>query len=349
MKKAQLLEKIANQKVQINNLKQFNVVNRTIGLSDEFMTAKQSRDYEYLVLSGGGIKGVSFLGAIQELAKMNILYDEHDNLKMKGIAATSAGSIIGSLLAIGYSLEELTIKMLSINFADIADDKIGYVRDAYNLVTKYGICKGQYIYDLMGELIAEKTGNPDYTLTDLYNEKKIQLIIVTTNQNTNSTVYLNPKHSDTMYSNIPIRMCVRMSISVPFLFEPYEYNDCLFSDGGVLDNYPIHCFDSEDPSNVETMYNDITPNFKTIGLKITSHENHDTQKIDHLYDYACSYIETFLAENNRKSYIKENWVRTIFIVTPNYPLTKFDLTDKQKTDLIISGKKGVIKYFKNNC
>lgn len=343
--KKQLLATIADQQVQINNLKKFNLVNKTFEVNDDFTKVKKDRDYEYLVFSGGGIKGLSFVGALEELNNMGILYDANKKLKIKGIAASSAGSIIGTLLAF-YTVDELVVKMSAINFEDLVDDKIGYIRDAYNFISKYGVCRGEYIYNLMGELIAEKTGNPDYTLKDLYKDKKFKLIITTTNQNEKKTIYLNALHAEEIYSNIPIRTCVRMSISVPFLFEPFEYNNCLFSDGGVLDNYPIHCFDVDDPNDVEAIYYDTTPNFKTLGLKITSHEKKNVCKIDHLYDYACSYIETFLKENDRKTYIKENYIRTIFITTPNYPLTKFDLTDEEKKALPISGKNGVIRYFK---
>jgi predicted patatin/cPLA2 family phospholipase len=351
MKKAELLSKLSDMQVQLNNYKKYNLANRSIELSGEFLTVKKNRDYEYLVLSGGGAKGVSFLGAIQQLASMNIVFDENKKLKLKGIAASSAGSIIGALLAVGYSFEELKTKLMDLNFADVADDKVGYIRDTYNFVTKYGVCKGKYLYDMMGDLIAEKTGNPDYTLVDLYNEKKMRLIITTTNQNTKKTIYLDPKHKEKVYSHIPIRACVRMSTSVPFLFEPFEYNKCLFSDGGVLDNYPIHCFDCEDPGSPEALYHDLSPNYKVLGLKISSHDKNEkdnAEPIDHLYDYACSYIETFLAENGRKAYTKENFIRTIFIITPNYPLTKFDLTDKQKTDLVTAGVHGVMSYFNEN-
>lgn len=342
-------KKQSKQQLRTENehLKKTLCANKVNEVSDEFKAIKDNRDYEYLVLSGGGIKGLSYIGALQELNKLNVLYDKDGKFKLKGIAGASAGTIIASLLAVGYTVDELIPIMSSIDFSQIVDDKFGYVRDSLNLITKYGICKGQYLYDLMGDLIEKKTGDADYTLKQLYDTKNIKLIISATNLTQNKIVYLHPQHTHDAYANIPIRKCVRMSTSVPFLFEPYGYDECLFADGGTLDNYPIEVFDIDNPNDINELYWDITPNYKVLGLKIITnqHDENNICKIKNIYDYACSYVDTFLSNNDRKSLIKINWIRTIFIITPNYSLTKFDLTDDQKTELIENGIDGVIKYF----
>lgn len=338
---------IQQQRTEIEHLRKTIAVNKINEVPNEFNIIKDTKDYEYLVLSGGGIKGLSYIGALQELNKFNILYDKDGKFKLKGIAGASAGTILASLLAVGYTIDELIPIMSNIDFAQIVDDKFGYVRDSFNLITKYGICKGQYLYDLMGDLIQKKTGDADYTLKQLYNTKNIKLIISVTNLTQNKMVYLNPQHSHDAYADIPIRKCVRMSTSVPFLFEPYLHDGCLFADGGTLDNYPIEVFDVADPNDINELYWDVTPNYKVLGLKIITN-NHDEDnicKIKNIYDYACSYVDTFLSNNDKKSLIKVNWIRTIFIITPNYSLTKFDLTEDQKTELIENGSEGVNKYF----
>ena len=67
----------------------------------------QDRDYEYLVLSGGGIKGLAFGSSLTTLDSLGLLYDSDKSLKLKGICGTSAGSIIVSMLAIGYMPDEI--------------------------------------------------------------------------------------------------------------------------------------------------------------------------------------------------------------------------------------------------
>lgn len=133
---------------------------------------EKSKDYEYLVFSGGGIKGIAYTGALNELQKHHIIYDENGKFKLKGIAGTSAGSIIAALLAVGYKPNELSKVMAEIEFDKILDDKCGYLRDAYNLITDWGLCPGNYVLQLMGDYITKKVGNPDYTLEDLYHDKE---------------------------------------------------------------------------------------------------------------------------------------------------------------------------------
>ena len=60
-----------------------------------------SDDYEYLVFSGGGVKCIAYCGVLDELDKRGVLYCDN-KLKLKGIAGTSGGSLIASLLALDY-------------------------------------------------------------------------------------------------------------------------------------------------------------------------------------------------------------------------------------------------------
>lgn len=56
---------------------------------------------EGLVFSGGGIKGLAYVGAIKALEEKNLFQ------KVKRFAGASAGAITAALLAIGMSPDEL--------------------------------------------------------------------------------------------------------------------------------------------------------------------------------------------------------------------------------------------------
>ncbi len=270
-----------------------------------------------LVFSGGGIKGIAYIGALRQLEKLNKLKDIHH------YAGSSVGALVASLVAIGYNVKEIKQLMLDIDFNKLLDDKFGIIRDIYNFIKNYGYASGEYIYKLAGKLIKAKTGNADYTLLDLYKDKQKELIITTVNLNTRSIVYL--KHDNINYLNISIRQAIRMSISIPFVFQPVKYQDCYYCDGGVLNNYPIHCFDN------------------ALGLKLVQ-DVPEKEEINNLYEYSYAYIETFLAENDRHTLDNKN--KTIFIKTDNYALSKFDLTMEEKQKLIKQGKEAVKNYFK---
>jgi NTE family protein len=293
--------------------------------------AKANKDYEYIVLSGGGIKGISYCGALDVLEKYDILYDEDGNSKIKGYAGTSAGSIIAGLLAVGYTPSELKKIMKEIDFKDFLDDKFGYFRDAVNFVEDYGMCPGEFMYDLLGKLIEDKTGDPDYTIRELYEKADVELVLVGTDMNALHSVYFWYGNEEKEYSNIPIRKAIRTSVSVPFLFEPIVCNGNYCVDGGVLDNYPIHVFDGEYPGEMKARLNLTTPNPKVLGLNIMT----DTElmnyaftrrkEIESVFEFSMSFIDVFLAENERRIMTPSFWKRTINLVTPDYPLSDFSL------------------------
>ncbi|ARF12352.1 patatin-like phospholipase [Klosneuvirus KNV1] len=345
-------DRITLLKTELDAIRQLDTFN---GVGDDLMkeinTTFVNRDYEYLVFSGGGIKGLSFVGALETLEKLEVLYDEKRQLKLKGIAATSAGSIIGSLFAVGYKPHELRIIIDGIDFKQIVDDKPGFIRDGINFLEDWGVCPGNYIREVLGDLIKQKTGNPDYTFDDLYHDKKIKLVIVATEMSNEKSIYFYSGHPDKKYSNIPIREAVRMSMGIPFMFEPCLYNDGIFVDGGVLDNYPLHVFDGDYPGDPIARINECKPNPKVLGINIMSSSdqiNYDIvekEKITSLYQYGYSFVNTFLTENERRIMTPSFWLRSIILITPNYSLTTFDLTNEQKTQLVDIGMKGVNDYF----
>ena len=318
----------------------------------EINNSCQNFDYEYLVFSGGGIKGISFAGAIKILHKLCIIYSENKEFKLKGVAGTSAGSIIASLLAIGYEPDELIEIISNLDFGKIADDRLGYIRDSINFVKDWGICPGNYILDFLGELINKKTGNPDYTIQNLYDDKNVKLVIVTTDANYSKSIYLYPNNPIEAYSKIPIRVAVRMSIGIPFVFEPRLYNESYFVDGGVLDNYPIHVFDGEYPGDPKARLNLCQPNPKVLGIKLmTCNTQNDYDMVPKkvftgLIDYAMSFINTFLIENDRRIMTPSFWIRSIIIITPNFPISKFDINDEEKRQLLSVGEKYTSEFFK---
>ena len=59
-------------------------------------------NFKNLVFEGGGVKGIAYGGALEELEKRNILNG------ITRVAGTSAGAINACLLALGYSYKEVS-------------------------------------------------------------------------------------------------------------------------------------------------------------------------------------------------------------------------------------------------
>lgn len=321
----------------------------------DIISAKENLDYEYIVFSGGGIKGDSFCGALDVLNKLDVL---NHNI-IKGFAGASAGSIVATLLAIGYTPAEIKEIMLGLNMTDLIDGTTSYIREGLNFAESYGLVPGTFMHQFLGKLIKDKTGSDDYTIEQLFEEKKIKLVIVTTDMNMGKSRYFYPGNPIDSDSKIPIRQAVRMSVGIPFLFEPVIHLNNYHVDGGVLDNYPIHVFDGEYPGDLNAKNNTVKPNPKVLGLRIVSEPNqtggstsssdqNERTKIDSLIQYGVSFISAFMAENNRRELTPANELRTIRIITPYYPLTTFTISTAAKNELIECGTCATSNFFQSH-
>ena len=134
--------------------------------------------YSHLILSGGGVKGVTMLGALIYLEKNNII-DSITN-----IGGTSIGALIGSLLCI-MKPSEIQCKidgMFGFKESDI---------NIKNLFINYGVIGDNHLVNFVGNLFIEKL-NTIPTMLELYNISKKELDIYTVNINRQQLEKLNP-------------------------------------------------------------------------------------------------------------------------------------------------------------
>lgn len=302
---------------------------------------KADLDFKNLVFEGGGVKGICHCGAVQVLEELNILKN------INKFAGSSAGSIIASLLAIGYTSDELKDIMFSFNFDDLVKDRKNYLRDGIRLIHSYGMCDGDEVMSFLGKLFLDKVHNANYTFEDLFNEHGKMLVITVTDLNNLRTEYM----SHLSHSKMPIRKAIRMSMSVPYLFEPVKMKQNLYVDGGVLDNYPIHVFDGEYPGDKNAKLNLIPGNPHTLGIKIIvpneeeDFQCHKREKIENLEEFSESLIDTLMVSNSRRYMRPGYWKRTISVHVPAIPLFKFKLTKEEKETLYKNGIDATKKHF----
>ena len=109
--------------------------------------------FKNLIFEGGGVKGIAYVGALQELETRQIMKN------IKRVGGTSAGAINAVLLALGYDLKT-TLKILTdLDFNKFMDDSWGFVRDTDRLISDFGWYKGDFFRDWIGDRIRDKTKN----------------------------------------------------------------------------------------------------------------------------------------------------------------------------------------------
>jgi NTE family protein len=161
-----------------------------------------------VVLSGGGTRGFAHLGVLKAL--------EESNIKPDIISAVSAGSVVGSLYADGKSpeeiLEALTSKKL-FAYLEITIPKTGLVKMSGFEKTLKKLLKAEKFEDL-----------------------SIPLKVFAVNMNTAEY---------TCFDSGPLAIAVKASSSIPIIFAPVEINNELFTDGGLINNFPVEALEGK--------------------------------------------------------------------------------------------------------
>lgn len=199
--------------------------------------------YENLAFEGGGAKGIAYVGAIQVLEEEG-LWPRH----VRRVAGTSSGSFLAAMLAVGCTAAELERLLFETDIAAVMRDaRFGLASGLFNMVTIYGLNPGAKLLDWLGERLRERTGSEDVTFRQVLERCGRELCVPVTNLTRMCTEYCHPKTTP----DLPVRLAVGMSMSLPVLMVPYRIRRNparlaeadLYTDGGLLCNFPVHAFD----------------------------------------------------------------------------------------------------------
>ncbi len=155
-----------------------------------------------IALGGGGSRGFAHLGVLKAL--------EEENIKIDVISGTSAGSIVGTLLADGKTSDEIFDIIKEIDFGDFMHLK----------VPKNGFIS---LDDLREKMAAALSVHE-------FSKLKKPCYVTVANLLTGEVQYLQE-------GNIPF--AVQASSSIPVVFTPVTMHDQVYVDGGLIDNVPV--------------------------------------------------------------------------------------------------------------
>lgn len=268
-----------------------------------------------LVFSGGGVKGYSFIGCLKALEELNIIEN------IKAISSTSIGSLFSILYIIGYNSSELEQIFENIDFNTLQNFEF------LNFKNNFGFDNGEKIIKFISILIKEKNYDPNITFLELFEKTNINFIVTGTNISKQKIVYFNYEK----YPNMKILQALRISISIPIVYDYVKFEDDIYVDGGLLDDYPIDYFRKEAS--------------QTIGFLMYDYS--ETLKIEKLDEYLYSFLFCLLKKVNKlkKKIYKKN---TILIKQNKIGAIDFNITNEQKKELFKLGYDSTIDYLKKN-
>ncbi len=308
-----------------------------------------------LVLEGGGVKGIALVSAIEEL--------ENAGYSWACLGGTSAGAIVATLLAVGYTGSDLKDKLLNdLDFRNIMDSNwpnIQYIRSAKgldkvliipliwnllrNFFKNYGLFDGDYILNYVRNLIKIKTGEDRYTFSHLARRPdatitKLNLMVTDI---TNKRLLILPrdlKKLNIKAKDMEIALAMRMSMSFPLFFKPIRIcvknKDLWFMDGGVLSNFPYWYVDG-----LET--HEGKPAYPTVGLELIEKPD---EPIASIWGLVTAMLSTMISSFDRAYASSKK--RVIKIDVKGISTLDFDLSSDKKDYLCNNGKSAAIKFLK---
>ena len=138
---------------------------------------------------------------------------------------------------------------------------------------------------------------------------------------------------------LDIARAVRMSMSIPFFFEPVQLahgaDQSYVVDGGVLSNFPVWLFDDGTPD----------PSWPTFGYKLVDPDEGRPHVITGPVTLLAALFSTMLEAHDARYIEDQQFVRTIPIPTLGVRTIDFDLPPERRDQLYASGEAAAKKFF----
>ena len=222
----------------------------------------------YVIFAGGGVKGAALAGAFYAL-------EQHVD-EIKGFGGTSAGSIVATLGAVGFSAKEVQDVMIDLDFKSLLDDGGERLESIKSRISKHvdslksrwflkrlwaggnlakmfkefdselGLYDGKLIEKFIKGKISEKfpelEKHAEISFNDLFMNGCKPLKIVASDISRSVPVLFSV--NDTKHGSSVVE-AVRASVSYPGVFKPVAKGDRYLVDGGIASNLPAFLFNRE--------------------------------------------------------------------------------------------------------
>lgn len=195
-----------------------------------------------LVLSGGGAKGAAHIGVIKAL--------EENEIPIDYITGTSAGAIMGSLYAMGYSPEEMLELIQSKEFGYW---QTGTVEEQYTYYFKEPYPTPEFAHfsiDMSDSLQIKTNFLPESLINPIQMNQAFMGLFsqATAKAGWNFDNLFVPfrcvasdiySKKSIVFKNGNLGDAVRASMTFPFFFQPIWKDSIPLFDGGIYDNFPV--------------------------------------------------------------------------------------------------------------
>ena len=191
-----------------------------------------------LVLSSGGVRGVAHVGALRALYRAGWLGG--DDAGPRTVVGTSAGAVVGALVVLGYTPDEMWRVVRRTNLLSLLrreQRRLTLSGVLASLATRFGAIESATaeLEGLLRTLVARSRvadGDADLTFGELRRRTGRTLVVCATDLVTAGPVYFGPATTP----DTSVAYAVRASAAIPLVFTPVGGR---YTDGALVDHYPF--------------------------------------------------------------------------------------------------------------
>jgi NTE family protein len=271
--------------------------------------------------------------------------------RSRRVAGTSAGAIVGALIAAEMPADEMERVMRTIDYRRFQDedllDRIPLLGKGLSIVLRKGIYQGTYLRDWLDGLLTDLDKRTwaqlriDDEDSSLPPDQRYKLVVMASDISRGELVRLPWDYR--RYGLEPdeqlVADAVRASMSIPLFYEPARLRDSYVVDGGMLSNFPVGVFDRRDEN---------PPRWPTFGIKLSARPSSMQQqkfKVNSTLDLIHALVGTMTGFYDQM-HIDDECVtkRTMFVDTTGIRATDFGI-GKDTQDMLFSNGRAAAEGF----
>lgn len=272
-----------------------------------------------ICLSGGGIKGLAHIGALEALDSKGLLRN------VKEYIGISAGAICAFAMCVGCGLPELRRLIEQLDFGKLRDIE---PETLFQFPELYGIDTGDNLARFVVAFLKARMLPVDLTFADLAaRHVGPQLRVYATDLHTCRVV----EFSAATTPDAAVVVALRASMCVPLYFQPVvdPVSGHLLVDGGVICHTPLKFLKEEERAEA-----------LSIGF---SDEHKPVSEIASFWDYARQLYYALDYEYDREL-TEQNRERTILLKCGRFSSLDFELGLDERKELMEVGRAGVESF-----
>ncbi len=271
-----------------------------------------------LVFSGGGIRILSYLGALEYLEEKGMLSS------LREVAGVSAGALLSLMVSLGYPLSVLRRFCFEYDFSNLRSIEPEL---AVLFLETLGVDDGENLKRLIYKILKHKGFGPETTFRQLAERGCKHLRVWASDVHTLQLLEFSAQRTP----ESSVVMAVRASMAVPVYFQPVlnPETGSLLCDGGLLDNFPISRLSPDEIQ--ETL--GFTFVFAEIPLKQIDFNNYLSILTSGYYMPVYQHL------------LQQYKDRVIQIPCLEFPALHFEATNEEKQRLVALGRQAAEQWY----